>query len=130
MVPVSVVNVIVPSTMTIPPRTVQCIAATLDVADEVGAGLIEPIEGISKHLVVARSLSATKKGLVVIQVMNTGSQPITLRKHQKMAKFSPQRFVCIIDQGTLQLDSAQSDDISIASDNLSIQQLGQLRLVL
>ena len=126
MLPVSVVNAIVPSTMTIPPCTVQCIAATL----EMGTVLIEPIEGISKHLFVARSFSATNKGLVVIQVMNTGSQPITLHKHQKMAKFTPQRFVGIIEQGTLQLDSAQSDDIRRASDNLSTQQLGQLRMVL
>ena len=128
--------VVVPEQLEIPARTIRLVKAKTDVTLAGTQGLIESIEarGKPKHLSIARALtSVSADGSVIMEVMNTGAQPIILHTGTKLACLVSDHHIMVVGNGkqTVTSDPATTiDDVDLSASSLTSEQTNQLKELL
>ena len=128
--------VVVPEHLEIPARTIRLVKAKTDVTLAGTQGLIESMEtcGKPKHLSVARALSSVSAdGSVIMEVMNTGAQPIILYTGTKLARFVSDHHIMVVGNGkqTVTSDPATTiDEVDLSASGLTNEQANQLKELL
>ena len=98
--------------------------------------LIESIEtcGKPKHLSVACALSSVSAdGSVIMEVMNTEAQPMTLYTGTKLACFVSDHHIMVVGNGkhtVISHPATTIDDVDLSASNLTSEQANQLRELL
>ena len=99
-------------------------------------GLVEPVSLKVNHVMLAHSLSSVQyNNNVVVQVMNTDTAPVTLYKGTKLASFTSQEYVFVLDEATLNWEGSlqtmqQCPALKVHTDNLSQEEAKQLEELL